>query len=70
MAKYKVEQVYSVTYYPERAEFFEVKYFIASSIEDAIEMCKDLNRNCRIKAVEVLCNKAFIKCTKTITIDV
>lgn len=75
MNKYISEIVYFVKYtrgkIPNITESRD--YFIADSIEEAIEMCKDKNNTySEITVIEagIYLNKVYRKSTKTITVNV
>ena len=67
--KYIVERVYAITFSPARCTYERESMFIAESLEEAIEMCRDDNKDCFIKNARYV-SEVKPKPTKTITVEI
>lgn len=67
--KFISETVYAVEYNPNSAVYTDTAYFITHDVENAILMCRERYKNCRIKEVRELYT-VWRESTKTITVDI
>lgn len=64
------ENLYNVIYSPESSSKYELYHqYIASSIEEAIQMCREQEKGCLIKEVRFI-GTTYRNSVKTITVEV
>lgn len=67
--KYILEKQYAVIYTPKGCTYENYEQYIATSIEEAISMCRDKHKDCEIEKAEKI-NSVYRKSTKTVTVEI